>query len=30
MVRLLTARMAGEPTEQRVVLDPHLVVRQSG
>ena len=30
MVRLLTARMAGEPVEQRVVLDPHLVVRQSG
>ncbi len=30
MVRLLTARMAGEPVESRVVLDPHLVVRESG
>ena len=29
MVRLLTARMAGAPTEQHVVLDPHLVVRAS-
>ncbi len=30
MVRLLTARMAGEHVEQRVILDPHLVVRASG
>ena len=29
MVRLLIARMAGAPTEQHVVLDPHLVVRAS-
>ena len=29
MVRLLTARMTGAATEQHVVLDPHLVVRES-
>jgi DNA-binding LacI/PurR family transcriptional regulator len=29
MVRLLTARMSGTPTEPHVVLSPHLVVRAS-
>lgn len=30
MVRLLTSLMAGEEAQQRVILDPHLVVRGSG
>jgi DNA-binding LacI/PurR family transcriptional regulator len=30
MVRLLTARMAHRPVDLRVVLDAHLVVRESG